>query len=217
MGIVRVDAHAKVIHSAACGSQGERPVASGDLNRGESFGHVNNFQEDGQICRSTMANMNPHRRQFLETATVATAVMSLPDKSGAEQSGLFPGFQTRRVATSGAEINLVAAGSGPPLLLLHGFPESHVSWHKIAPRLAERFTVVAPDLRGYGDSSKPADGENHANYSKRAMVLDQIEMNASRGGRNLHIGTSRTVIGRSYPCEPYTQPITPGLQTADPF
>ena len=150
------------------------------IGRG-SLGHANNFQEGGHICRSTMANMNPHRRQFLKTATVAAAVMSLPEKSGAEQAGLFPGFQTRRVATSGAEINLVTAGSGPPLLLLHGFPESHVSWHKIAPRLAERFTVVAPDLRGYGDSSKPADGENHVNYSKRAMVLDQIEMMRAMG------------------------------------
>lgn len=125
--------------------------------------------------------MNPQRRTFLKRAAAAAAVMSLPGRSGGERSRLFPGFQTRKVITSGAEINLVTAGSGPPLLLLHGFPQSHISWHKIAPRLAERFTVVAPDLRGYGDSSKPPDGANHANYSKRAMALDQIEMMRTMG------------------------------------
>src|SRR5262249_8611355 len=62
------------------------------------------------------------------------------------------------------------------LLLLHGYPQTHVLWHKIAPRLAENFTVIASDLRGYGDSSKPADGENHFGYSKRAMAQDQVEV-----------------------------------------
>ena len=68
---------------------------------------------------------------------------------------MFEGFQQRRIATSGAEINCVVGGSGPPLLLLHGYPQTHVMWHRVAPRLAEDFTVVASDLRGYGDSSKP--------------------------------------------------------------
>ena len=68
---------------------------------------------------------------------------------------MFEGFEQRRITTSGAEINLVVGGSGPPLLLLHGYPQSHVMWHKVAPRFAEEFTVVVPDLRGYGDSSKP--------------------------------------------------------------
>jgi haloacetate dehalogenase len=62
------------------------------------------------------------------------------------------------------------------VLLLHGYPETHVLWHKVAPRLAENYTVVAADLRGYGDSSKPADGENHSGYSKRAMAQDQVEV-----------------------------------------
>jgi len=75
----------------------------------------------------------------------------------------------------------VWGGSGPPLLLLHGYPQTHVIWHKIAPQLAERFTVVMTDLRGYGDSSKPDGGENHANYSKRAMALDQLEVMRSLG------------------------------------
>lgn len=106
---------------------------------------------------------------------------SLLSRAAAQETALFPGFRTRRIATSGADINVLTAGSGPPLLLLHGFPETHVSWHRIAPRLAERFTVVAPDLRGYGDSSKPADGENHGNYSKRAMALDQVEVMRALG------------------------------------
>jgi haloacetate dehalogenase len=91
----------------------------------------------------------------------------------------FPGFEQRRIKTSGAEINLVTGGSGPPLLLLHGYPQTHVMWRKIAPRLAEDFTVVIPDLRGYGDSSKPPSTSDHAGYSKQAMALDQVEAMAA--------------------------------------
>ena len=94
---------------------------------------------------------------------------------------LFPGFETRRITVSDAEINLVVGGSGPPLLLLHGYPQTHVLWHKVAQRLAERFTVVAADLRGYGDSSKPAGGEGHERYSKRAMARDQVEVMKALG------------------------------------
>jgi len=93
----------------------------------------------------------------------------------------FPGFDVTMVTTSGAAIHTLRGGSGPPLLLLHGHPETHVMWHKIAGRLAERFTVVLTDLRGYGDSSKPPDGERHVNYSPRAMALDQIEVMRSFG------------------------------------
>src|SRR5215469_11848812 len=93
----------------------------------------------------------------------------------------FPGFEQRRIKTSGAEINLVIAGSGPPLLLLHGYPETHVMWRKVAPLLAREFTVVVPDLRGYGDSSKPQAGPDSEHYSKRALALDQIETMAALG------------------------------------
>ena len=89
---------------------------------------------------------------------------------------MFEGFAHRRIKTSGAEIALVQGGTGSPLLLIHGYPQNHVIWHKVAPRLAQQFTLVIPDLRGYGDSSKPADGENHSAYSKRNMALDQIEI-----------------------------------------
>lgn len=86
---------------------------------------------------------------------------------------MFEGFERRRVDTPGASINLVVGGSGPPLLLLHGYPQTHAMWHRVAPALAERHTVVAADLRGYGDSDKPAGGPGHANYAKRAMAADQ--------------------------------------------
>ena len=99
-------------------------------------------------------------------------------------SAFLSGFDTRAVDTASSDavaIHLAIGGSGPPLLLLHGHPHTHVTWHKIAPRLAERFTVVAPDLRGYGDSAKPDGGENHVNYSKRVMAADQMAMMRALG------------------------------------
>lgn len=89
---------------------------------------------------------------------------------------MFEGFTQTTISTSGATINLVKGGQGSPVLLLHGYPQSHVMWHKIAPQLAKDFFLVMPDLRGYGDSSKPADGENHSGYCKRATAQDQVEM-----------------------------------------
>jgi haloacetate dehalogenase len=90
-------------------------------------------------------------------------------------------FTQTSIDVAGARIHLRHAGSGPPLLLLHGNPLTHVSWHKIAPRLAEDFTVVATDLRGYGDSSKPPGGDDHAGYSFRAMAEDQLAVMRSLG------------------------------------
>jgi haloacetate dehalogenase len=89
---------------------------------------------------------------------------------------LFPGFEPLRIQVSGATIHGVQGGDGPPLLLLHGWPQTHAEWHRIAPELAKHFSVVALDLRGYGDSSKPADGANHAGYSKREMARDGVEV-----------------------------------------
>jgi haloacetate dehalogenase len=86
---------------------------------------------------------------------------------------LFPGFAKRRVETTdGIQIYLRTGGSGPPLLLLHGYPQTHVMWHKVAPELARHCTLVIPDLRGYGSSSAPLGDEAHATYSKRAMAED---------------------------------------------
>src|ERR1700680_4577739 len=94
---------------------------------------------------------------------------------------MFEGFTHTRIDTSGARINRRHGGAGPPLLLWHGNPLTHVMCHKIAPRLTEHFTVVASDLRGYGDSSKPDGGENHIGYSFRAMAQDQVEVMTTLG------------------------------------
>jgi len=95
---------------------------------------------------------------------------------------LFPGCASQRVATAeGVEINAVVGGSGPPLLLLHGHPQTLSIWHRVAPTLARSFTVVAADLRGYGDSSKPPGGADHARYSKREMAADMQSLMLTLG------------------------------------
>lgn len=98
-----------------------------------------------------------------------------------EKGKLMPGFRYETVRTAGADINVAIGGEGPPLLLLHGNPLTHVSWHRIGPVLARSFTVVAPDLRGYGDSSKPDGGDDHAAYSFRAMGEDNVAVMAHFG------------------------------------
>jgi len=99
---------------------------------------------------------------------------------------LFPGFERRRIRTSGAVIHLVQGGDGPPVLLLHGYPETHAMWHKVAPALARRYRVVCADLRGYGDSSKPKGLPDHSNYSKRAMAQDMAEVMSALGHERFH-------------------------------
>ena len=100
---------------------------------------------------------------------------------------LFPGFERRRIRTSGATINLVMAGAGEPLLMLHGYPQTHACWHRTAPALARRYAVVCADLRGYGDSSKPKGLSDHSNYSKRAMALDMVEVMKTLGHHRFHL------------------------------
>ena len=133
-----------------------------------------------------------HRRDLFRhaSALAAGALAARPLAAAAQQppaaaaaappssdtTRFFPGFKPFKVQTTGAVINGVVGGQGPPILLLHGAPQSHVSWRRVAPLLAGAHTVVVPDLRGYGDSSKPPDGDNHVNYSKRAMALDQVEV-----------------------------------------
>src|SRR5436190_22974166 len=94
---------------------------------------------------------------------------------------MMDGFMRTETQTSGARIVTVHGGNGPPLLLLHGNPFTHLSWHKFAPRLAHEFTVVATDLRGYGDSEKPPGGTDHSVYSFRATAQDQVEVMAALG------------------------------------
>ncbi|MEJ8281953.1 alpha/beta fold hydrolase [Pseudonocardia spirodelae] len=95
---------------------------------------------------------------------------------------LFPtSFTARTVDAGGTAVHTLVGGDGPPLLLLHGYPQTHVIWHRVAPLLAERFTVVATDLRGYGDSAAPPPGPGDAAYAKRAMAADQLAVMAALG------------------------------------
>ena len=89
---------------------------------------------------------------------------------------LFPDFESHWIEVNGVKIMTRKGGSGRPLLLLHGHPQTHAIWHRVAQQLAETHTVVMTDLRGYGDSSKPQGTQDHLNYSKRVMALDQIEV-----------------------------------------
>jgi haloacetate dehalogenase len=118
------------------------------------------------------------------TQTVAMKPVSLPElpskPSEAVAAKFFPGFVQTEVRTSGATIPVFHKGDGPPLLLLHGFPESHVTWHKVAPKLA--------GSARYGDSSHPSDGDRHANYSFRAMALDQVETMHHFGHEQFFVG-----------------------------
>ena len=125
------------------------------------------------------------RRELLKKAAALAAVTAgaaaTPSEAAAQSEAdtlhFFPaGFKHEKVQTSGATINVVRGGDGPPLLLMHGAPQSHVSWHIVAPQFAKDHTVIMPDLRGYGDSSKSPDTPDHANYSKRAMALDMVEV-----------------------------------------
>ena len=100
---------------------------------------------------------------------------------------MFPDFTHKRLRANGVEINTRVGGSGPPLLLLHGYPQSHLIWHRVAPALAKQFTVVVTDLRGYGDSEKPAGAADHGNYSKRTMAQDQVEVMAQLGFSSFHL------------------------------
>lgn len=135
-----------------------------------------------------MSDTRVSRRDVLKHVGAVVAATALPPAAAeAQVSGaspaltFFPGFTPLSVAVNGVTINGAMAGSGPPLLLLHGAPQSMISWRLAAPLLAADHTVVVTDLRGYGDSSKPPDGENHLNHSKRIMALDQVEVMRSLG------------------------------------
>ena len=139
-------------------------------------------------ARSAIPRVFANRRDVLTAAlTLGLAgTLSAQESASAAQPGaqdasaldakLLPGFRVEKVKTSGASLHAVVGGKGPPVLLIHGAPLTHLSWFRVAPELARQYTVVAADLRGYGDSSKPEDGVDHVNYSKRAMAQDQVEL-----------------------------------------
>lgn len=106
----------------------------------------------------------------------------------APSGSLFPGFRLLDIEVPGGHVRLRTGGEGPPLLLLHGYPQTHLLWHKVAPLLAPHFTLVAADLRGYGDSAKPAGGGDHAAYSKRAMAHDLVAAMRALGFENWFVG-----------------------------
>ena len=138
--------------------------------------------------------METRRRLIQHAAWAAGAAALVTQKAAAQSAGSAgepspcmkffpPGFRNERIKTSGAEINTVIGGSGPPLLLFHGAPQSVITWRMIAPDLAKDFTVVMCDLRGYGDSSRPADKPDHSSQSKRPMALDGVEVMEHLGHR----------------------------------
>jgi haloacetate dehalogenase len=100
---------------------------------------------------------------------------------------LFPGFTPFDIGTGHARIHGISGGSGPPVLLLHGFPQTHAIWHRVAPRLAASHTVIATDLTGYGDSGKPPSDAQHSPYSKRSMAADQVRAMRALGHERFHV------------------------------
>jgi haloacetate dehalogenase len=132
--------------------------------------------------------IDTQRRNHLKNAMGLTLAAALPAVEGAaaqdapaDATQFFPGFTQSKVVVNGVTINTLKGGSGPPLLLLHGAPQSHISWRLVAPELAKKYTVIATDLRGYGDSSAPEGDGDHSAYSKRVMAQDQLEVMRSFG------------------------------------
>lgn len=97
------------------------------------------------------------------------------------------GFRQMRVATNGVTLAVHRGGAGPALILLHGYPQTHMTWHRVAPRLAEHFDVIIPDLRGYGESDTPPDDPDHTTYSKREMACDIIGLMDALGVARAHV------------------------------
>ena len=146
---------------------------------------------------------NPDRREFLKNSmalALAPGFLGEPEPAHPAATEFFEGFKREQIKTSGTTINTIYGGNekGSPLLLLHGIPETHLLWRKVAPALARDYFLVMTDLRGYGDSGKPPGGGDHFAYSKRAMAQDQVEVmkhlgfekfalvGHDRGGRAAH-------------------------------
>ena len=161
------------------------------------------FTEGARAQGSPAPSPENLERELPSPRTAPPIGADLPDLPPPQPEGvserLLPGFRSQDVQTSGATIRVLTKGNGPPLLLIHGHPETHVTWHKVAPALADAgYSVILPDLRGYGDSSKPAYSPESREYSFRAMGQDMVEVMAQlghakfmvaghdRGGRVVH-------------------------------
>jgi haloacetate dehalogenase len=130
-----------------------------------------------KFIAATAAGLGSQLASSSRDALAQTAARPMPP-----DSGLFPGFEAKWLHTNGADIFFRYGGQGQPLLLLHGNPQSHACWHKVAGPLASRYHVVVADLRGYGDSIGPTDGgAEHTNYSFRTMAQDQVDVMAALG------------------------------------
>jgi haloacetate dehalogenase len=163
-------------------NEGENTPAEADLNRRSMFRALAAGAAVAGAISSPAFAQNPPA-----IASTADYVRDPNRWGSAEVAGLFPGFQHLDMKTNGAIIRVRHGGSGPPLLLLHGNPLSHVSWYKLAPRLAQHYHVVMPDLRGYGDSSLPDPGPNHINYSFRAFAQDAMDIMEQLGHQRFHV------------------------------
>lgn len=127
----------------------------------------------------------------LAVAPPASAEVAQPASAVALNAKFLPGFEQRFIRTEGVQvdglmaegaiINTLVGGSGPPLMLIHGYPENHLCWHKMVADLSRRYTLVLPDLRGYGDSSKPGTSPQHVNYAKSVMAADLVQVMRTLG------------------------------------
>jgi len=136
----------------------------------------------------TLGEIDRNRRESLRAAGLALAAAQFglvrsasaqskaPGLPAVKAEGFLPGFSTELIEPSGTTVHVLRKGTGRPLLLMHGYPETHVTWRKVAPQLAEQFSVFVPDLRGYGESGKPQGEKRHENYSFRAMAQDQVDL-----------------------------------------
>jgi haloacetate dehalogenase len=143
-------------------------------------GKMSNSSRREFTKKSLLLALGPVAAESAFFSAPRSAMRAEPQSAGSE---FFPGFKREQIKTAGATINVVYGGKGSPVLLLHGIPETHVLWRKVAPVLARNFTLVIADLRGYGDSSKPPGGDDHFGYSKRAMAQDQVEVMEHLGFR----------------------------------
>ena len=165
----------------------EQPDSQQPAEEGVNRRHLVAAMAAGAAASGAGTTAQAQQQAVLAVASAADYVRDPTRWGSPEIAALFPGFQHLDMRTNGAVIRLRHGGSGPPLLLLHGNPENHVMWHKVAARLAQRYHVVLPDLRGYGDSSLPEAGPKNINYSFRAFGQDMFEVMEQLGHRSFFL------------------------------